>query len=64
MIPVCKIQVRKKFRKVQYIFSETSDISLNFGIGHKLPPVLSKYTPSPPPRIIFAFDKIVHGNII
>ena len=63
MIPVCKIQVRKKFRKVQYIFSETSDISLNFGIGHKSPPGLSKYTPSPPPRIIFAFDKIVHGNI-
>ena len=43
-ILVCKIQVYKKFQKVQQIFSETSDISLNIGIGHKLPLRLSKYT--------------------
>ena len=30
---VCKIQDCKKFQKVQHIFSETSDISVNFGIG-------------------------------
>ena len=37
MILVCKIKVYKKLQKVQHIFSETSGISLNFGIGHKLP---------------------------
>ena len=46
MILVCKIQVYKKFQKVQHIFSETWEISLNFSIGQKLPLTLSKYTPS------------------
>ena len=42
MILVHKIQLYKKFQKVQHIFSETSDIYLNFDIGQKLPLRLSK----------------------
>ena len=47
MILVCKIQVYKKLQKVQHIFSETSEISLNFDISQKLLLRLSKYNPSP-----------------
>ena len=46
MILVCKIQVYKKLQKVQHIFSETSEISLNFDISQKLPLRLD-YTSNP-----------------
>ena len=57
MILVCKIQVCKKFQKVQHIFSGTLDISINFAICQKLPVRLSKYTPSSTTIVVWSHSE-------